>query len=192
MPHKKSFKRIKKRKNSIFFFKFCRYIRKHEIDLPSKKMTRWHAFIAFICITQASSGQNHCCLGIELTEAARSRNARIRVGYAISEQWSAEAVSSFHIYNYLKNGEDAVKEHRTSAELTFRHWVRECYKGTYLSLGLFCGFRRETDMRFSLGYSLPIWECLGIDIGYGFRFIDTIRQKAPRSGELTLEIHYIF
>ena len=150
-------------------------------------MTRWHAFIAFICITQAAFGQNRGCLGIEITEAFRSRNARIRVGYAISEQWSAEAISSFHIYNHQKN-----VEHETSAELAFRHWVRECYKGAYLSFGVFSGFRKETDMRFSLGYSVPIWKSIGIDIGYGFRLIGTIKRKAPESGEITLEIHYIF
>ena len=35
--HKKSSKRIKKRKKTFFFFKFCHLIRMHTIDLPSKK-----------------------------------------------------------------------------------------------------------------------------------------------------------
>lgn len=37
MTHKKSFKRIKKGKNAFFFFKFCHFIKKQKIDLPSKK-----------------------------------------------------------------------------------------------------------------------------------------------------------
>lgn len=37
MTHKKSFKRIKKGKNAVFFFKFCHFIKKQKIDLPSKK-----------------------------------------------------------------------------------------------------------------------------------------------------------
>jgi hypothetical protein len=155
-------------------------------------MTRWHAIIAFICLSQASFGQNHGCVGIEITEAVRNRNARIRVGYAFSEQWSAEAISSFHLYHHSSNGEDGFQERGTAAELAFRHWVKECWRGAYLSFGIFSGFRTETDMKFSIGYSLPILESIGVDVGYGFKFTSTIRQKTPISGELTLEIHYIF
>ena len=39
MSHKKSYKRLKKRKNAVFFFKFCRHIRKRVIDLPQKNET---------------------------------------------------------------------------------------------------------------------------------------------------------
>ncbi len=155
-------------------------------------MTRWHAIIAFIWIAHVSYGQDQGCLGIEITEFVRNRDARIRVGHGISEQWSAEAISSFHIYNNRCNAEDTDTEHGISAELSFRHWARECYKGTYLSFGVFTAFRKETDMKFSLGYSLPIWKCFGIDVGYGLKIIDTIRHKVPTSGEITLEIHYIF
>lgn len=155
-------------------------------------MTRWHALIAFICIAQVSYGQNQGCLGIEITEFVRNRDARIRVGYALSEQWSAEAISSFHIYGYNINAEDTAIEQGASAELSFRHWIRECYNGTYLSFGVLTAFRKETDMKISLGYSLPIWRCLGIDIGYGLKIIETIKHKVHTSGEITLEIHYIF
>lgn len=155
-------------------------------------MARWHAIIAFICLSQALFGQNHGCVGIEITEAVRNRNARIRVGYAFSEQWSAEAISSFHLYHHTSNGENGSQGSGTAAELAFRHWVRECWRGAYLSFGIFAGFKKETDMKISLGYSLPILKSLGVDVGYSFKIIDTIRQKTPTSGELTLEIQYIF
>lgn len=188
MPHKKSLKGIKKRKNSIFFFKFCRYIRKQKIDLPSKKMTRWQAFLAIFFIVQAASGQNRTCLGVEITETVRNGNTKIRTGYAISQQWSAEAVSSFHICTPGKKKEDR----NTSMELSFRHWCRECYKGSYMSFGIRSGFREETDMTFGLGYSISVWKGIGMDIGYGFKVLDVIRCKTLASGKITMEIHYIF
>ena len=51
----------------------------------------------------------------------------------------------------------------------------------YFSFGAWTGFSRGTDMKFSLGYSLPIWKGLGTDIGYGFKVIDTIKHKTPSS-----------
>lgn len=151
-------------------------------------MTRWQAFIAIFCIVQTASGQNRGCLGIEITEPFRRGNAKITLDFTLSQQWSAEAVSSFHICTAGKGMEDMAP----SAELYFRHWVRECYKGNYLSFGVCSGFRRKTDMKFCLGYALPIWKCIGVDIGYGFKVLDTIKQKTPASGEITMEIHYIF
>ena len=155
-------------------------------------MRRWHVIIAFFLIAQTASGQNHGCLGIEITEFIRIRNARLRVSYAISEQWSAEATSSFHIYSLWNNLEETAADRGTCAEVAFRHWSQKCYKGVYFSFGAWTGFSRGTDMKFSLGYSLPIWKGLGTDIGYGFKVIDTIKHKTPSSGEITLEIHYIF
>lgn len=151
-------------------------------------MTRWQAFTLFFCIVQAAFGQNPACLGIEITEAVRNADARIRIGYALSQQWSAEASSSFHLCAPKKEAADKAP----SMELSVRHWTRECYKGSYLCLGLVCGFRRITDVKLGLGYSMPICRCIGIDLGYGIEAIDTIRQKAPVSGKITLDIHYIF
>ena len=151
-------------------------------------MTRWQAFIAFFCIVQTAIGQNRCCLGIEITEAVRSGNARIRAGYSISRQWSAEAVSSFHIYTPGKNTEDRYP----TAEISFRHWVRECYEGNYISFGICSEFREKTDMNLRIGYSLPGWKGFGMDVGFGFKVLDVIRRKTIESGEITMEIHYIF
>lgn len=188
MTHKKSFKRIKKGKNAFFFFKFCHFIKKQKIDLPSKKMTRWRAFIIFFCIVQTTYGQNQGCLGVEITEVLKSGNAKIRIGYCISQQWSAEAISSFHICRLEKN----LKERGSSIELSFRHWNRECYKGSYLSFSICSGFRKTTDMKFSLGYTLPIYKGIGMDIGYGVSMLEAIRQKTLGSGEFSMDIHYIF
>lgn len=188
MSHKKSSKGIKKRKNSIFFFRFCHLIPEHPIDLPSKKMTRWQVFITFLCITHTAFGQDHGCLGIEITEFLRSGDTKIRIGFPISQQWSAEAISSFHIYPPGK--ETGVSG--PSVELFLRHWVRQCYDGIYLSFGICSGFRTETDMKFSFGYSLPIWKSIGMDIGYGFKVSETIKRKDLASGEISMVIHYIF
>ena len=89
-------------------------------------MTRWHALIALIYIAPAAFGQSSGCLGIEITEVIRNSDAKIRIGYSISGQWSAEAVSSFHIRIQENNSADKAP----SMELSFRYWPHECYKGT--------------------------------------------------------------
>lgn len=151
-------------------------------------MTRWHALIALIYIAPAAFGQNSGCLGFEITEVIRNSDAKIRIGYSISGQWSAEAVSSFHIRVQENNSVDKAP----SMELSFRYWPHECYKGTYLSMGPVCGFKSDTDLKLGLGYSIPICKCIGIDLGYGIKIIDTIRQKTATSGKITLDIHYLF
>ena len=47
-------------------------------------------------------------------------------------------------------------------------------------------------MKFSFGYSLPIWKSIGMDIGYGFKVSETIKRKDLASGEISMVIHYIF
>lgn len=155
-------------------------------------MTRWQALIAFLCITQASAGQNSGCIGLEITEAVRSGNARIRIAYGLSDQWSAEVLSSFHIKSTRSENEKTSGIHNGYVDLSFRHWCRKFSKGPYFSLGIFSGVRQRTDMKFCLGYAIPIWKGIGMDIGYGFKVLDTIRQNSAASGEITLEIHYCF
>lgn len=155
-------------------------------------MTRWHALILFVFISQASFGQNHICLGADLTEIIRNGNAGLRLGCSISEQWSAEAASSFHLTCIRQGLQRPVTSRSVSCELSFRHWVRKCYNGAYFSFGLFNGFRKEADMTFSMGYSLPVLECIRLDIGYRLMILDTIKYRRGESGELRLELDYIF
>ena len=155
-------------------------------------MTRWQAFIALICITQASFGQNHGSVGIEITEAFRNGNVRIRIGYAFTELWSAEAMTSFSINTPDSDQDGDIFNYSSTLELDFRHWIHESYKGTYFSFGVMSGFKKENDMKFRLGYSLPIWKGFGLDIGYGFMVLETIRQRKPAHEEITFELFYKF
>ena len=123
------------------------------IDLPSKKMARWKILIAALCIVQTSYGQNHGCIAAEMTEIIRNANARIRIGYAFSSDWTAEARSSFPAKG-------------SRVELSVRHWPKGCYSGTYISSGITSTFRKDTDMLLGIGYCLPLWKRLGLDIGY--------------------------
>lgn len=151
-------------------------------------MTHWQVLTAFLCLYSASFGQNRGCLGIEITEIIRSGNAGIQISHAISEKWSSDAVASFHIYTPTNKS----TESKTYVELSFRHWVRECYEGAYLSFGVFSGFKQKTDIKLKFGYSFPAWKCIGMDIGYGFSLIDSIRQKTSASGKLSITINYRF
>jgi hypothetical protein len=47
-------------------------------------------------------------------------------------------------------------------------------------------------MNLRIGYSLPVWKGFGMDVGFGFKVLDVIRRKTIESGEITMEIHYIF
>ena len=155
-------------------------------------MTRWYVLIALICICQASYAQNSWCAGIEITEIARSGNPRIRIGHALSDHWSAEARSSFHISRARPAEEKMADIRSTVCELSFIHWTRECYKGMHLSLGVSTGFRKDTDIRLGLGCCLPVWKNIGLDIGYDFKLFEAIKTKEIQSEELTIELLYTF
>lgn len=142
-------------------------------------MTQWKVLIAALCIAHASYGQSHGCIALEMTEIIRSTNARIRVGYAFSSEWSAEARASFPASD-------------SRLELSVRHWPKGCYNGTYISTGIISKFRKDPDMTLSLGYCIPVWKGIGVDIGYCFRVIDTVRKDVPDTQELTIELYYIF
>lgn len=151
-------------------------------------MSRWKTLAAALFITHASMAQNQGCIAAEITEAYRSGYARIRTGYSFTPGWSAEVRSSFHIFRT----EGVADKRRSAFELSFRHWQKECYNGSHISLGITTGFRDKTDMTLGIGYCLPVWRGIGIDIGYGIRVLETIRLKSPGAEELTIEICYIF
>ena len=152
-------------------------------------MARWYAILAFIFIVQTSFGQNSRYLALEITEIIRSGNPRISIGHVISDHWSIEARSSFHFSPVKPDQAGTAATKSTMMELSLRHWRYGCYKYMYLSLGVLTGFRKETDMKLGLGYSVPVWKNIGLDIGYGFRVIEAINNG---SGEITIELFYTF
>lgn len=155
-------------------------------------MTRWQILTALLCITQAALAQNQGCMGIEITEAFRNGNARIKVGYAISGQWSAEARSAFHICRIPHGQEDTAVSNAPSMELLIRYWPHKCYSGTYISFSTISIFRKSTDIMLNIGYSIPVFKNTCLDIGYGIKLFDSIINKSSRSGAMTLEIYYTF
>ena len=92
------------------------------------------------------------------------------------------------ITSYMDFPEDGLSEW----EFFFRHWAKECYKGGYISLGMAGGFRQSADMKIGIGFSIPIYRGLGIDIGYGIRMLHTIKAKELYIKDITLELHYAF
>lgn len=190
--HKKDSKRIKKRKKSFFFFKFCRFIRKRIIDLPTKKMTKWKAIIILTCFCTAAFGQNSGRIGADLAETARNGNLRIIISRTFSSHWSSEASASFRVINNFAQKPFFSEEGVPEWEIAFRYWPEKCHKGFSISQGVIHRSGQYTDMKIGAAYSIPVVKGIDISIGYGIRALDTIRNIKPQARDISIEIYYTF
>lgn len=148
-------------------------------------MTRLKALITALCIVQSAFCQDRICIGWNIAETARNGNAEIKIGYAFSSHWSAEGYSSFRILPPSEGVCSSGKE-VSGYGLAFRYWPDGHFKGGSISFGITSGFKAQTDMTLSAGYTLAVWKCLYIDIGYGIRVLETIRSDV--SDEISIEI----
>lgn len=190
MQDKKSSKRIKKRKTSFFFFKFCRIIQNDRIDLPTKKMARCQAFIIALALSAPSFGQGFTSIGTDVAETAESGKVRIIVSHAFSDRWTSEASASFRITADQEGYRCFTGEGYSEQELSFRYWAREHHIGASVSLGIVGGFNQSPDMKIGAGYDIPLWKGFHINIGYGLKLLDTLRNKGRSIRSISIELHY--
>ena len=149
-------------------------------------MTRLKAFITALFIAQLSFCQDRMSIGWNIAEAARNGNADIRTGYAFSGHWSAEAHSSFRLFNPTDGAGISDRKRLSGYGMAFRYWPGRCFEGASLAFGAAVGFRLQPDMTLNAGYSLTVWKCIGIDIGYTIMVFDSIRNDL--SDEMSIEI----
>lgn len=190
MSHKKSYKKIKKRKNAFFFFKFCCKIQIHRIDLPSKKMTRCTALIITLAVSTLSFGQNYLSIGTDLAETAYNGNMRIIISHAFSQMWSSEASASFRIGNDLWHNRTFSGNGYSEWEMSFRYWAQDKHKGASVALGIVSGFKQIPDLKINVAYTIPLWKGIHINIGYGLRMMQSIKGIKPGTQDIAIEIHY--
>lgn len=143
-------------------------------------------------MAQLSFAQSRGCVATDMAEVVSSGNAGIRAGHTILPSWSAEAGASFHIGRTYPGKDGLAQKAATSMELSFRHWPHGCYKGMYISTGVLCRFRKDTDLTVGAGYCQPLWKGIALDIGYSLKVIDTIRRYDSGYKGLRIEICYIF
>ena len=155
-------------------------------------MERWKALIIFFCLSAAAYGQDSARVGLDMAETAGNGNIRIIISHTFAPQWSAGGSASFRIMNDITSYMDFPEDGLSEWEFFFRHWAKECNKGGYISLGMAGGFRQSADMKIGIGFSIPIYRGLGIDIGYGIRMLHTIKAKELYIKDITLELHYAF
>ncbi len=190
MSHKKSYKKIKKRKNTFFFFKFCCEIQNHRIDLPSKKMTRCTALIIALAVSTLSFGQNYLSIGTDLAETAENGNMRIILSHAFSKTWSSEASASFRIGNGLWHNKTFTDNGYSEWEMAFRYWIQEQHEGASVALGIVSGFKQIPDLKITVAYTIHLGKGIHINIGYGLRMMQTIKGIKPSTQDIAIEIHY--
>lgn len=155
-------------------------------------MERWKALIIFLCLCAAAYGQDSARIGLDMAETVGNGNIRIVISHTFAPQWSAGGSASFRIINDIASYMDFPEAGLSEWEISFRHWAKECYKGGYISLGMTGGFRQNADIKTGIGFSIPIYRGLGIDIGYGIRMLHTVRHKELYIKDFTFELHYAF
>ena len=171
---------------------FCQYFRSRIIDLPSKKMAKWKAAIIFILFSTTACGQDSGRIGADLAETARNGNLKIMISYGFAPHWSSEASSSFRIINSISQNPFFSEAGYSKWEISFRYWPTECYKGASIAIGTVFGFRLEPDMKVDTAYSIPIMKHISLEIGYGLRILETVRNGRPDSKDIRIAAYYRF
>lgn len=155
-------------------------------------MIKWKVSIILCCICNAVFGQNSARIGADIAEFAENGNMRIIISHAFTQHWSTEASASFRIAESLSENTFYKTNGHSEWELIFRYWLQKCYRGLSISLGAIQGFRQKTDMRIGAGYSIPVTRRISIDIGYGVRLLDSIRNITPEYNDIHIEVYYRF
>ncbi len=169
------------------------------IDLQADMKT---TIIIFLLL---STGLTHCfgqerkIVGTDLAALLCKGQAMIFGGYALGQNWSAEAEVSLNIkylsdilsdleeshwkelYGY-ESPEVKLKEDFAQCAVSFCFWPRSCHDGAMLSIGGEIRDRKGPDLTVGIGYYCKIWKGLRIGVIYRTRMLENINN-----GKLSLE-----
>ncbi len=145
-------------------------------------------FISFVFICGLAYGQDrpHAKAAVSLGIASLiSENAiAIKFCHRFGEGWSAGG-GFFIPYS---------NDRASYPEFTMgiRYWPGSSLEGPYIGLGCRHNLISGPEMTAGCGYSIRIWRCIGLSIGYELRIPGNAKSTVIKSDGITIDLNFRF
>lgn len=154
--------------------------------------------------------QSRISVGTDIMTGLTSGTIQIHGSYGFHHNWSAAIEAGVNV-TAMHEAEDVLsKEHRealgkdmteesdgfrrdfTTLSLHIDYWTQNTHRGLCFSMGGHLRDRSGPDLTIGMGYYIPIWRGLGINLRYQIGIIETYKNaKLPVDG-IRGGLHYVF
>ena len=155
--------------------------------------------------------QSRILVGTDVISGLASRTIQIHGSYGFHHNWSAEIEAGVNVTAMHEATDILSKEHGealgndmaeeisdefrrdfTTLAIHIDYWTQKAHRGLCFSMGGCIRDRTGPDMNIGMGYYIPIWRGLGIDLRYQIGIIETYKNaKLPVEG-IRGGLHYVF
>ena len=165
--------------------------------------------MACICSIRGMA-QSHLTIGTDIISELAFRTVRIYSSYGFHHNWSAtieagldlgimhnniDLLNKEHgeaIGNFSVEGKNEFRKDFSTLCMHLDFWPQKTHKGPCIFFGGLIRDRTGPDILMGLGYHIPIWKGLGIDLRYQIGIIDTYKTNYLPIEGLRGGFHYVF
>lgn len=165
--------------------------------------------MAYFCSIQGMA-QTKLTIGTDIISGLAFRTIEIYGSYGFHPNWSAAIEAGLDIGMMHNNTSVLDKEHSEAiSKLTAKEsnefrkdfstlsmhldfWPQKTHKGLCISLGGLLRDRTGPDILMGLGYYIPIWKGLGINLRYQIGIIETYKTDNLPTDGIKGGFHYVF
>lgn len=142
-------------------------------------------------------------LGLDISDLVGSMVMNAEAGYRIQKKWTANARISLNLgfIRRRKSSEEIEHENMNTqisntnhkeykgiyeeTGISLRYWFNRAYNGPYVNTGCVLDKSLRADYSLGIGYMLPIWKGL---------FLDLMLEKRvlTKQDDITIRINYVF
>ena len=165
--------------------------------------------LACFCSAQARA-QSNLAIGTDIISGLALNTLRIYGSHGFHNNCSATIEAGIYLGMMHNNSNILDKEHQdgignlTTPEshglrknfstlcVHLDYWPQKTYRGPHIFLGGLLRDRTGPDILIGLGYCIPVWKGLGIDLKYQIGIIETYNTDSLPTEGIRGGFHYVF